>query len=243
MPSEGEAAAVGISVAICAAVGNIEQSRQRSRPPAGAPEGAAMRVHPIPAESEPPNRRQPALRRSAGAAHGGVDAEFDRRRRSRPGWRARTDRCGAPFRRGARHQVRDVRRTARARRDDRCAPAGCLAAGRPPPAPRARGGARGASSRAGPRAFDCRPGRQGRLGRETSGPDHRPDQHHRIDLAAGDRRALRRELAAGGAGAIGAGFARLRLREVGDPRAGTRRHSVAAMARRQGHRPATTTAK
>jgi RNA polymerase sigma factor for flagellar operon FliA len=40
--------AVGIFVAICAAIGNIEQSRQQP-PSDGVPEGAAMRVHPIPA--------------------------------------------------------------------------------------------------------------------------------------------------------------------------------------------------
>src|SRR6266850_3178484 len=44
---------VGISVAMCASVGNIEQSRQRTAA-AAVPEGAAMRGHPIPASQ---NRR------------------------------------------------------------------------------------------------------------------------------------------------------------------------------------------
>ena len=70
-------------------------------------------------QPEPPDRRRPAVRRSARPPHGGVDAALDRHRRSRAGRRPRPDRRGAPLRRGARHQVRDVRRTARPRRDDR----------------------------------------------------------------------------------------------------------------------------
>ena len=143
----------------------------------------------------------------------------------------RADRRRAPLRRGARHQVRDLRRAARPRRDDRRAAQGRLAARRPPPAPRARGGARGAAPRAGPRAVAGRSGRARRLRREAPGPHHRPHQHHRIDLAARHRRARRRELAAGRAGAVRARCARRRLREAGDARARARRDSVAAVAR------------
>src|SRR6185503_6389441 len=51
--------------------------------------------------------------------------------------------------RRARHQVRNVRRTPRARRHDRRPPSRCLAARRPPAATRARCGARSAAARVG----------------------------------------------------------------------------------------------
>ena len=59
-------------------------------------------------------------------------AALDRSGRSGPGRHDRPDRCRLPLRRGARHQVRDVRRAARARRDDRRAAARRVAARRPP---------------------------------------------------------------------------------------------------------------
>ena len=143
-----------------------------------------------------------------------IDAELDRHRRSRAGRRARPDRRRAPLRRRARHQVRDVRRAARARRDDRRAAQRRLAARRPPPAARARRGARSAAARAGPRAVDGRSGRARRLRREAPEPHDRPHQHDRSDVAARHRRAHGRELAADGARAVRAGFARHRLREA-----------------------------
>ena len=47
-----------------------------------------------------------------------------------------------------------------------------------------------------------------RLRRKAPEPHDRPHQHDRVDVAARDGRALRRELAAGGARALGARFAR-----------------------------------
>ena len=128
----------------------------------------------------------------------------------------------------ARHQVRDLCRAPRSRRDDRRAAPRCLAARRPPPAARARRGARGAASRAGTRAVDGRPGRPRRLRREASEPHDRPHQHDRGDVAAGDRRTLRRKLPADRAGAVRAGRARHGLREGRDARARPRGDSVAA---------------
>ena len=144
--------------------------------------------------SEPPDRRRPALCRSARPPDGGVDAQLDRYRRSRAGRRARADRRRAPLRRGARHQVRDVRGATGPRRDDRRAAPRRVAARRAPPAARARSGARNAAPRAGTRAVARRSGRPRRLRRKASEPDDRSHQHDRIDVAAGDRRTLRRKL-------------------------------------------------
>ena len=116
------------------------------------PRASTRRFHARPAyrrrRSRTPHRCRTAVRRSPGAAHGLLDAELDRHRRSRAGRRARSDRRREPLRRGSRDQVRDLRRAARSRRDDRRAAQGRLAARRPPPAPRARCGARGAAPRA-----------------------------------------------------------------------------------------------
>src|SRR3954468_21725643 len=128
-------------------------------------------------------------------ADGGLDAELHRYFRPGPGRSARPDRRGEPLRRSSRHQVRDVRRAPGARRDDRRAPQGRVAARRPPPAARARRGARGAAARAGTRAVDGRPGGARRLRREAPEPHHRSHQHHRSHLTARHRRAPRRKLA------------------------------------------------
>ena len=109
-----------------------------------------------------------------------------------------------PLRRGARHQVRDLRRAPRPRRDDRRAAPRRLAARRPPSAPRARSRARGAAPRAGRRAVARRSRRARRLRRRAPRPHDRPHQHDRIDVAALGRRQRRRIDAAGGARAVGA---------------------------------------
>ena len=69
----------------------------------------------------------------------------------------------------------------------------CLAARRPPPAPRARSRARSAPARAGTRAVACGSRRAGRIGRKAAGPHDRPHQHDRVDVAARHRRAHGRD--------------------------------------------------
>ena len=97
------------------------------------------------------------------------------------------DRRGAPLRRFARHQVRDLRRAPHPRRDDRRAAQGCVAAWRSPRAPRARSGAREIARLARSRAVARRPRAGGRLRRKAARQDDRPHQHHRIDLAVVER--------------------------------------------------------
>ena len=93
--------------------------------------------------------------------------------------------------------------------------------------PRAR-----SCARAGPRAVAGRPGRGVGSDEKRLGPDDRPHQHHRVDVAAGVRRQRRRVAAAGGAGARPSPSAR-RAPTSGDEVAGprARRHRVAAAAR------------
>ena len=86
------------------------------------------------------------------------------------------------------------------------------------------------------RAVAGGPGGQGRLGRKAVEPHDRAHQHHRIDLAPGQRRPHRRVDAAGGAAALGAGAPRRGVRTL--PGAGPREggHRVVALARAEGDR-------
>ena len=81
---------------------------------------------------------------------------------------------------------------------------------------RARGGARDASPRAGPRAVAVGSGRESRHRRKAAGPHHRPHPHHRIDIAARHERDCRRSVPADGAGAVRARSAGRRLRALRD---------------------------
>ena len=141
-----------------------------------------------------------------------------------------THRRRAPVRRGPRHQVRDVRRTARARRDDRRAAARRLAARRPPRPPRARGGARSASPRARRRADAGRSRTPCGRRRDPPRAHDRAHQHDRIDLAAGQPRDHRQRHAAGGARAERASVARSAVRAGTDsrPRAQSARAAAGA---------------
>ena len=109
----------------------------------------------------------------------------------------RTDRRRQPVRRGPRHQIRDVCRTARPGRDDRRAAPRCLAAWRPPRPPRARSRPRAAAPRARRRAVAGRPGQARRRRCPAPRAHDRPHHHHRIHVADGESRDHRQLHAAG----------------------------------------------